>query len=41
VLRLPDGRWHDELTGRSYDAAVALAELLGDLPVALLVRVGD
>jgi len=41
VLRLPDGRWRDELTGRSYDETVALAELLGDLPVALLVRVGD
>ena len=41
TIRLRDGRWRDELTGRSYDASVALADLLGDLPVALLVRLGD
>jgi len=41
VLRLPEGRWRDELTGRSYGAEVAPAELLGGLPVALLVRASD
>ncbi|HTE73288.1 MAG TPA: malto-oligosyltrehalose synthase [Actinomycetes bacterium] len=41
TIRLRDGRWRDELTGRSYDATVAVADLLGDLPVALLVRLGD
>ncbi|HET9944202.1 MAG TPA: malto-oligosyltrehalose synthase, partial [Actinomycetes bacterium] len=41
AVRLPEGRWRDELTGRSYDATVGLAGLLGVLPVALLVRVGD
>jgi (1->4)-alpha-D-glucan 1-alpha-D-glucosylmutase len=41
TIELREGRWRDELTGRSYDATVALADLLGDLPVALLVRLGD
>ena len=36
---LPDGRWHDLLTGAEVDGgAVGLATLLPDLPVALLVR---
>lgn len=38
VLDLPDGRWHDVLTGR--DADGRLADLLATHPVALLVRVG-
>ena len=37
-VRLPEGGWRDELTGRSYVATVALDDLLRDLPVALLVR---
>jgi (1->4)-alpha-D-glucan 1-alpha-D-glucosylmutase len=38
-LEVPAGRWHDELTGREIaGGARPLAELLGVLPVALLVR---
>lgn len=41
VLSLPAGSWADLLTGTSYDGgSVRLAELLGRLPVALLVRQG-
>ncbi len=37
---LPEGRWRDLLTGREVDGgAVAIADLLPDLPVALLLRV--
>jgi (1->4)-alpha-D-glucan 1-alpha-D-glucosylmutase len=36
---LPDGRWRDELTGSQRDGgATRLADLLADLPVALLRR---
>ncbi|PWN04218.1 malto-oligosyltrehalose synthase [Nocardioides silvaticus] len=35
-LELPDGTWHDLLTDRP--AAAEVADLLADLPVALLVR---
>jgi (1->4)-alpha-D-glucan 1-alpha-D-glucosylmutase len=39
TLELPAGRWRDTFTDTSYDGgAVALAELLAALPVALLVR---
>ena len=39
ALPLPDGRWTDVLTGRDgLTGAVALAGLLAELPVALLVR---
>lgn len=39
---LPDGVWHDRLTGRDVDGgAVRLAELLDRFPVALLVRRGQ
>ncbi|MBC2933061.1 malto-oligosyltrehalose synthase [Nocardioides sp. zg-1228] len=38
VLELPDGRWHDVLTG--LDADGRLADLLAVHPVALLVKVG-
>lgn len=37
-LPLPEGSWRDVLTGRATDGA--LAGLLGELPVALLVRDG-
>lgn len=38
---LPEGRWRDALTGRGIDGgAVRLADLLADLPVALLVHAG-
>ena len=41
-VHLPSGSWRDELTGRvvsTHDSeGVAVAELLTDLPVALLVR---
>jgi (1->4)-alpha-D-glucan 1-alpha-D-glucosylmutase len=40
VLRLPDGDWADLLTGREYAGHVELAELMGDYPVALLLREG-
>ncbi|GAB4067386.1 malto-oligosyltrehalose synthase [Angustibacter speluncae] len=43
TVALPEGRWHDLLTGRDVDggAPVRLGELLTALPVALLVRVED
>jgi (1->4)-alpha-D-glucan 1-alpha-D-glucosylmutase len=37
-VSLPDGTWRDALTGRAYDGRAALRDLLGQLPVALLVR---
>lgn len=40
TLELPDGRWTDALSGRTATGSVRLAELLDDLPVALLVK-GD
>ena len=40
ALALPPGTWVDRLTGRSWSGAVALAELLDTLPVALLTRQG-
>jgi (1->4)-alpha-D-glucan 1-alpha-D-glucosylmutase len=40
TLRLPDGRWSDVLDGgaRTFEGEVALADLLGPFPVALLER---
>ena len=39
TVALPDGRWRDELTGDVTDGGrVSVAGLLGNLPVALLVR---
>jgi (1->4)-alpha-D-glucan 1-alpha-D-glucosylmutase len=38
VLALPDGEWADLLTGREHSRAARLNALLGDYPVALLVR---
>ncbi|MEU6038692.1 malto-oligosyltrehalose synthase [Actinomadura sp. NPDC047616] len=40
TVDVPAGRWHDRLTGRVHEAGgpLPLAELLADLPVALLVR---
>lgn len=37
-IALPDGQWDDALTGRSYTGVVDMTDLLGDLPVALLVK---
>jgi (1->4)-alpha-D-glucan 1-alpha-D-glucosylmutase len=37
-LPLPAGRWTDRLTGAEHAGRVDLGHLLGDLPVALLVR---
>lgn len=38
TVTLPEGKWHDVLTGRDYEeGAVELADLLAALPVALLV----
>jgi (1->4)-alpha-D-glucan 1-alpha-D-glucosylmutase len=40
TVSLPDGAWHDVLTGAEVEGgAVPLATLLADLPVALLARV--
>ena len=39
TLRLPSGRWHNELTGDDVEGTVELAELLRRFPVALLSRV--
>jgi len=39
TVALPQGTWHDELTGRSFEGGtVPLSGLLADLPVALLTR---
>ena len=38
-LNLPAGEWRDELRGSTYAGEVRLADLLSDLPVALLTRV--
>ncbi|MGA8245855.1 MAG: malto-oligosyltrehalose synthase, partial [Nocardioides sp.] len=38
ALSLPDGAWADLLSGREYAGAAALHELLGEQPVALLIR---
>ena len=38
ALDLPSGRWRDALTGRAYDGKLPLRDVLGGLPVALLVR---
>ncbi len=35
---LPDGQWHDRLTGATHTGDVAAADLFSALPVALLVR---
>ncbi|MDP3967438.1 MAG: malto-oligosyltrehalose synthase [Nocardioides sp.] len=41
ILRLPAGTWREVLSGRAgLSGAVPLAELLADLPVALLERTG-
>ena len=38
ALTLPAGAWVDVLSGRRFEGEVPVAELLGDLPVALLAR---
>ncbi len=38
VLRLPTGEWLEQVSGRTHSGAVRLADLLADLPVALLGR---
>ena len=39
ILRLPPGQWRSELDDQSFEGgAVALADLLGSFPVALLIR---
>jgi (1->4)-alpha-D-glucan 1-alpha-D-glucosylmutase len=38
TVPLPDGQWRDLLTGSTYDGPSHLGDLLGALPVALLVR---
>jgi (1->4)-alpha-D-glucan 1-alpha-D-glucosylmutase len=38
AVALPDGRWHDLLTGTAYDGRCPVGDLLAELPVALLVR---
>ncbi|NAZ85266.1 malto-oligosyltrehalose synthase [Kineococcus indalonis] len=41
TLSLPEGTWRDEFTGATVPGgAVRIADVLGDLPVALLVRRG-
>jgi (1->4)-alpha-D-glucan 1-alpha-D-glucosylmutase len=40
VLRLPDGWWTEQVSGRRFAGAVHLADLLADLPVALLAEDG-
>ena len=36
ALTLPDGEWTDRLTGRHHSGRLAVGDLFGDLPVALL-----
>lgn len=38
LLVLPDGSWTDRLTGRDWTGGVLVADLFGELPVALLER---
>jgi (1->4)-alpha-D-glucan 1-alpha-D-glucosylmutase len=38
TLSLPPGTWSDRLSGAAWSGAVALDQLLGAFPVALLVR---
>jgi len=38
LLVLPDGSWIDRLTGRDWTGGVLVADLFGELPVALLER---
>ncbi|HUO39889.1 MAG TPA: malto-oligosyltrehalose synthase [Mycobacterium sp.] len=38
LLVLPDGSWTDRLTGRDWTGSVLVADLFGELPVALLER---
>ena len=38
ALELPRGEWTDRLTGRPWSERVAVADLFGELPVALLER---
>jgi (1->4)-alpha-D-glucan 1-alpha-D-glucosylmutase len=38
VLRLPEGEYAEQLTGRRFSGGVDLAELLDPLPVALLAQ---
>ncbi|RYP88617.1 malto-oligosyltrehalose synthase [Nocardioides guangzhouensis] len=40
VLRLPDGSWTEQVSGRRFSGAVRLSDLLADLPVALLAEDG-
>jgi (1->4)-alpha-D-glucan 1-alpha-D-glucosylmutase len=40
ALRLPDGSWTEQVSGRTFTGRVLLADLLGDLPVALLAEEG-
>jgi (1->4)-alpha-D-glucan 1-alpha-D-glucosylmutase len=40
ALRLPSGVWVDQVTGGSVEGRVLLADLLADLPVALLAEEG-
>jgi (1->4)-alpha-D-glucan 1-alpha-D-glucosylmutase len=37
-LRLPAGRWRDELSGKEVAGETEVGDLLGNFPVALLVR---
>ncbi|CUR55619.1 Maltooligosyl trehalose synthase [metagenome] len=38
VLRLPEGTWLEQVSGREYAGTVSVSALLSDLPVALLAR---
>ena len=40
VLALPDGSWHDRLTGVVHTGPTGAGTLFAELPVTLLERVG-
>jgi (1->4)-alpha-D-glucan 1-alpha-D-glucosylmutase len=40
AIRLPSGSWVEQVTGRRWSGRVPLADLLADLPVALLAEEG-
>jgi len=40
-VALPEGEWQDLLTGSTYEGRSRIGDLLGELPVALLVRVNQ
>jgi (1->4)-alpha-D-glucan 1-alpha-D-glucosylmutase len=41
VLPLPEGTWHDWITGQRWSGSVPASDLFANMPVALLERLDD